>query len=67
MVRTGVANLLSIPELERRGFRVQADIFTDLVVTSQGGTETVFKRDTGRCDRFPFVKLNDPKIIELFG
>ena len=67
MVRTVVANPLSIPELERKGFRVQSDTFADWVVTSPGGTKIVFKRDTGRCDRFPFVDLNDPEVIELFG
>ena len=56
LTRSGVANLLSIPELERRGFRIQSDTFSDWVVTSpRGGAQLVFKRDTGRCEGFPFV------------
>jgi len=39
LVRTWVANLLSIPELERKGFRVQSDTFADWVVTSPVGTK----------------------------
>jgi hypothetical protein len=46
---------------------VQSDTFADWVVTSPGGTNIAFKKDAGRCDRFPFVDLNDPEVIELFG
>ena len=27
----------------------------------------MFQRDTGRCDRFPFVYLNDPGVERIFG
>ena len=48
-------------------FRVQSDTHADWSVTSPGGTRIVFKRDTGRCDRFPYVDLRDPDIEQLFG
>ena len=63
LVRTGIANLLSIPAIEKKGFRVQSDTCADWVITSPGGTRIVFKRDTGRCDRFPYVDLRDPEIV----
>ena len=60
-MRSGVAKLLSIPELERRWFRIQYDTFVKWVVISpKGGARLVFKRETGRCDRSPFVYLDDP-------
>ena len=60
LVRSGVANLLSIPELERLGFRILYDSLGEWVVISpKGGARLVFKRETGRCDRFPFVYLDD--------
>ena len=36
-------------------------------MTSSGGIRIVFKRDTGRCDRFPYVDLRDPDVVQLFG
>ena len=56
LVRNGVANLLSLPELERLGFRIMHDTLDEWVVISpKGGARIIFKRDTGRCDRFPFL------------
>ena len=69
LVRSWVANLLSISELERRGFRIQSDTFGERVVTSPGGGAQLGferQRDTGRCDRFPFVYLDNPKVPEFF-
>lgn len=62
LVRTGIANLLSIPAIERKGFIVESHTLRDWVVTSLGGTRVVFRQDIGRCDRFPFVDLRDPAI-----
>ena len=67
LVRSGMANLFSIPELERMGFSVQSDTYANWVVTSPEGTKLVFQRDTGRCEGFPFVHLNDPVVIEFVG
>ena len=53
-VRNGVANILSLPELERLGFRIMYGTLDEWVVISpKGGAHIIFKRDTGRCDRFP--------------
>ena len=46
---------------------MQSDTFSDWIVTLPGGTRIVFKRDTGRCNRFPYVDLRDPEIVRLFG
>ena len=47
-MRNGVANLLSLPELERMGFRIMYDTFGEWVVISpKGGARIIFKRDTG--------------------
>ena len=55
LVRSGVANLLSIPELERLGFRIMYDSLGEWVVISlKGGARLVFKRGAERCDMFPF-------------
>lgn len=43
LLRTGIANLLSIPAVECKGFRVQSDTYADWIVTSPGGTCIVFK------------------------
>lgn len=53
-MRSGVANLFSIPGLERMGFRVQTDTYADLVVSFPKGNKLVFQRDTGRCEEVPF-------------
>ena len=63
----GVANILSIPELERMGYRVQSDTYADWVVTSPKGTELVLQKDTGHCEGLPFVYLNDLVVVEFFG
>ena len=68
LVRNGVANLGSLPALERLGFRIKYDTLDEWVVISpKGGATIVFKRDTGRCDRFPYVFLDDPAAEDFYG
>ena len=63
----GVVSLLSISKLERLGFRMLYDLLGEWVVISpKGGSRLVFKSDTGRCDRFPFVYLDDPETQAFF-
>ena len=63
-----MSNLLSIPELERLGFRILNDSLGEWVVISpKGGVRLVFKRDTERCDRFPDVYLDGPETQAFFG
>lgn len=49
------------------GFISELHTLRDWVVTSPGGTQIVFKQDTGRCDRFPYVDICDPEVERLFG
>ena len=42
------------------GFRIMYDTLDEWVVISpERGARIIFKRDTGRCDRFSFVYLDD--------
>ena len=67
IVPTGVANLWSAPELERKGFIVESHTHRNWAVTSPGGLRIEFQHDTGRCDGFPFLYLNDPAVVQFFG
>ena len=51
--KKGIANLLSIPQLERDGYEVDYNTKRDWVVIAPTGKRIVFKRDTGLCDRMP--------------
>ena len=67
LVRNGMANLLSLPELEKLEFRIMYDTLDEWVVISpKGGARIIFKRETGRYDRFPFVYLDDPTTEAFF-
>ena len=55
----GVANLLSIPELEEHGYKVETHTDRDWVVTSPQGKRTIFKRDTGVCKGMPYIDLRE--------
>ena len=45
--RNGIANLLSIPQLEEDGYVIDYNTRRDGVVTTPQGKSIVFKRDTG--------------------
>ena len=51
----GMANLLSIPQLECDGFKVQYHTGGQWVVTCPDNTDIIFKHDTGVTDGFPYV------------
>ena len=53
----GIANLLSLPQLERDGFTIKYQTNSDWIITSPQGKEIVLKKDTGRCDRFPYLDV----------
>ena len=55
----GIANLLSLPQLERDGYKVHYDTDGDWVVTSPKGGKVVFTRDTGLCDGMPYIDVRD--------
>ena len=55
----GIANLLSIPQLEEDRFKVRDDTNGDWIVTSPSGEDIVFKRDTGLCNRMPYIDMRE--------
>ena len=56
---TGIANIISIPVLEKNGFRVSYDTNAEWVIHSPEGKEIIFKRDTGVCDMMPYIDLRE--------
>ena len=61
----GIANLLSIPQLEKDGFRVTSDTHGEWIVHSPRGEKLVFKRDTGTTANMPYTDVRD--IAEAFA
>ena len=55
----GIANLLSIPQLEKDGFRVTSDTHGEWIVYSPRGEMLVFKRDTGNLKNIPYIDVDD--------
>ena len=55
----GIANILSIPQLEKDGFRATSDTHGEWIVYSPGGEKLFFKRDNGNLKGMPYVDLND--------
>ena len=53
--KKGVADLLSTPVLEAAGYLVFTHNHGNWVVTSPKGKKIVFKRDTGVCNRMPYI------------
>ena len=58
LVRNGIANILSIPQLERDGFVVEyvKQVWT---ITCPNGTRLVLKRDMGLCEGFPYLDIRE--------
>jgi len=61
LVRHGIANLLSIPRLEKDGFRITYDTRTTWEIHCPDGKVIALKRDTGLCDRFPYLDMKEHK------
>lgn len=57
--RNGIANLLSIPQLEEDGYVINYSTHGEWVVTTPQGKEIVFKRDTGLCNRMPYIDMRE--------
>ena len=57
--RNGIANLLSIPQLEQDGYTITYSTSSDWVVTTPQGKNITFKRDTGLCDRMLYINLRE--------
>ena len=58
-MRTGIANLLSLPSLERDGFVVSYNTKTSWMVECPDGTVLKFLKDTGVCAGFPYIDLEN--------
>ena len=58
LVRNGIANILSIPQLERDGFVVEyvKQVWT---IICPNGTRLVLKRDMGLCKAFPYLDMRN--------
>ena len=54
----GIANLLSIPQLEKDGFQVMSDTLGEWIVHSPRGKQLVFKRDTGSLKNMPYIDVS---------
>jgi len=56
LVDFGIANLLSVPQLETDGFKVE---YTNSLwtVTTLERDVISFKKDTGKCGGFPYIEM----------
>ena len=57
LVRTGIANLLSLPSLERDGFIVSYNTMVSWMVQCPVDTILKFHKDT--CTGFPYINLEN--------
>ena len=66
LVRNGVENLLSLPQLELEGYCIKYDTITNWVIHIPDGplrtlrNKLVLKRGVGVCKRFPYLDMDDP-------
>eukprot|EP00956_Cyclotella_meneghiniana_P039180 scaffold167175_cov42-Cyclotella_meneghiniana.AAC.1 len=58
---TGIANLLSIPKLEKHGWIIKYKTGGEWQALSPGGQLLKFKKDTGLCNGMPYLDLSKPK------
>lgn len=56
-----IANLLSIPMLEKAGYKVSTHTDSDWAVTTPQGEEKIFKRDTWVCGGMTFLDIRKHK------
>ena len=57
----GIANLLSIPQLEDDGFIVKYDTHGECTILTPKGKNIVFQRDTGLCNQMPYINIHQYK------
>ena len=51
----GIANLLSIPQLEKDGYLIDYNTKRDWAVTTPEGKTLLFKKDVGMCKGMPYL------------
>lgn len=59
LVRNGIANILSIPQLERDGCILEYKTGGDWSLTTPQGISLVFKRDKGLCEGMPYISIKE--------
>ena len=64
LVQTGIANLLSLPSLERDGFCVSYNTLTSWMVQCPDGTVLKFHKDTGVCAGLPYIDLKKLRLLK---
>ena len=55
----GIANLLSIPQLEKDGYTIDYNTKRNWVVTTPTGKCLLFKSDTGLCAGMPYLDIRE--------
>ena len=55
----GITNILSIPQLDKDGFRVTSDTYGEWIVHLPRGEKLVFKKDSGVPKNMPYFDLDD--------
>ena len=56
---TGIADLLSIPQLEKDGYTIDYNTKQDWVVTTPSGKCLLFITDTGLCAGMPYLDIRE--------
>jgi hypothetical protein len=58
LVRNGIANLLSLPQLEADGFTVSYHTSGNWIITTPRGKDITFlQEENGVCCRFPYIVM----------
>ena len=55
--RNGIDNLLSIPQLEKYGYRITYKALKYWIVHTPEGVQVKFKRYTGLCNIIPYIYM----------
>ena len=55
--KNGIANLLSIPQLEQDGLVIGYNTKRNWTVTTPQGKEIVFRKDIGLCEGMPYIDM----------
>ncbi|KAL7533815.1 hypothetical protein ACHAWF_004630 [Thalassiosira exigua] len=58
-IKNGIANICSIPKLERTGYKVDYHTDKEWVIISSKWEQIQAKWDTGVCDRMPYTDLRE--------
>jgi hypothetical protein len=65
-VRNGIANLLSLPQLEADGFMVSYHTGGNWILTTPHGDEITFHREeNGMCRGFPYIDMQSKAAVAM--